>query len=124
VIGLSAALDFAKLLNWNEVSKHQCELGEKLREGVKQLQGFHVVGDAKQKSGIVSFLHNHIHPHDIASFLASKNIAVRAGHHCTQPLLDSLGIAATVRASFSIYNTHEDVEKILDAQKDLNKFWS
>ncbi len=124
VIGFSAALDFATSLNWNSAAEHQYERGEKLREGIKQLQGFHLAGNARKMGGIVSFFHDHIHPHDIASFLDSRNIAVRAGHHCTQPLLDALGIPATVRVSFSIYNTNEDVEKILDALKDVNKFWS
>ena len=124
VIGFSAALDFVSAFNWSEVSKHQQELGEKFREGIERLNDYRVAGNAKQKSGIVSFVHDRVHPHDVASFLASKNIAVRAGHHCTQPLLDSLGVAATVRASFSVYNSVDDVEKILEALQDVNKFWS
>ena len=83
-----------------------------------------LVGDAEHFGSIVSFQVNNIHPHDVASFLANNNIAVRAGHHCAQPLLESMGVPATVRASFSIYNTDEDVDKIVSALLEVKKFWS
>jgi cysteine desulfurase / selenocysteine lyase len=123
VIGFSSSLDFVNSVRSAEASRHVELLGERFREGVKTLNGFRIIGEAGRRTGIVSVFHKRIHPHDIASFLAAKNIAVRAGHHCSQPLLDSLGIPATARFSFSIYNTMEDVEKILAELKELDKFW-
>lgn len=122
VIGFSKALDFLETLRWDEVSAHNSLLGEQLRSGLEE-EGFRVFGKARRKTGIVSFVHERIHPHDIAFFLASKEIAVRAGHHCTQPLLESLGVPATVRVSFSLYNSTDDVDHILDALRELKKFW-
>ncbi len=123
VLGLGAAINFMKQLDFNQMSAHLENLGTRLRNGLHE-QGFKVIGNAKKKSGIVSFVHEKIHPHDIASYLASQDVAVRAGHHCTQPLLHALGIAATVRASFTVYNTIDDVDRILTALQGLKKFWA
>lgn len=123
VLGLGAAINFIKQLDLNQVSRHIEDLANDLRTGLHE-QGFKVIGNAKSKSGIVSFIHDKIHPHDIASYLALQEVAVRAGHHCTQPLLHSLDVASTVRASFSVYNTNEDVDRILNALKGLKKFWA
>ncbi len=122
VIGLGAAIDFLNSLDLMEVSHYVSALGQQMRKGLTKLPGIKVVGDSQ--SGIVSFVDEKIHPHDIASFLASKNIAVRAGHHCTQPLLDCLGIHATVRVSFSVYNSTADVEQMLEAMREVKKFWA
>jgi cysteine desulfurase/selenocysteine lyase len=123
VIGLSAAIDFIETLSVDSLLNELSDLRLRLETGLKQ-EEFRIIGEAPEKSPIVSFIHDHIHPHDIATFLASKNIAVRAGHHCTQTLLDYLGIPATVRVSFSVYNTQEDVDRILEALHDMKKFWS
>lgn len=122
VLGLGAAIAFMKQLDLNYLATHIENLGNRLRSGLKE-EGFKVIGNAKNKSGIVSFIHDKIHPHDIAGYLASKEVAVRAGHHCTQQLLHGLGVAATVRASFSVYNTDDDVDRILEALQGLKKFW-
>lgn len=123
ILGLGAAINFMEELDLMQVSAHIENLAHELRSGLHQ-HGFKEIGIPKSKSGIVSFVHQSIHPHDIASYLASEDIAVRAGHHCTQPLLHGMGISSTVRASFSVYNTPEDVHRILDALKALKKFWS
>ena len=123
VLGLGAAIDFMKQLEMDQVAAHVENLGNRLREGLRD-QHFRVIGNARKKTGIVSFVHGAIHPHDIAGYLASHDVAVRAGHHCTQPLLHGLGIAATVRASFSVYNTTQDVDNILKALRGVKKFWS
>ena len=82
-----------------------------------------LVGDPQLYGGIVSFQMEKIHPHDVATFLSNAHIAVRAGHHCTQPLLKAMGVPATVRASFSIYNTKEEVDKTLLTLREIQKFW-
>ncbi len=124
VIGLGTAIDFIQPLNVNEVIEHEKNLSCIFKEKLKALGGITLVGNPKNFGGIVSFQVDHIHPHDVAGFLANENIAVRAGHHCAQPLLESMGIHSTVRASFTIYNTEEDVDKTIRALVELKKFWS
>jgi cysteine desulfurase/selenocysteine lyase len=123
ILGLGAAIGFMKQLDLNFLAAQSEHLANRLRSGLQE-QGFKVIGNARNKSGIVSFVHETIHPHDVASFLASHEVAVRAGHHCTQPLLHRLGVVSTVRASFSLYNNHDDVDRILSALQGLKKFWA
>jgi cysteine desulfurase / selenocysteine lyase len=124
VIGLGAAIDFIQQLDLIETIDHVKNLGSYFREKLKSLGGIKIVGNPKNFSGIVSFCLENIHAHDVAGFLANENIAVRAGHHCAQPLLEAMGVPATVRVSFSIYNTKEDVDKTVEALASLKKFWS
>jgi cysteine desulfurase/selenocysteine lyase len=123
VVGLSAALDFIHTLPMDDITANLNLLRENLEEGINMETGFRIIGEAGRKGSITSFVHEHIHPHDIATFLASRDIAARAGHHCTQPLLESLGLPATVRVSFSVYNNQEDVDQILEALREVKKFW-
>ena len=124
VIGLGAAIDFIQQLDLTETFTYTKTLTASFKEKIKSMGNIKLVGDAEHFGSIVSFQVDKIHPHDVASFLASNNIAVRAGHHCAQPLLESMGVPATVRASFSIYNTKEDVEKTVLALLELKRFWS
>ncbi len=124
IIGLGAAIDFIQQLNMEEVGIHTEDLSTYFKVKLKSLGFVKTVGDPKKFSSIISFQVKDIHPHDVAGFLAHQNIAVRAGHHCAQPLLDSMGVNATVRVSFSIYNTKEDVDRTVEALVELKKFWS
>ena len=124
VIGLGATIDFINQFDLNETSRYTHALAVDFRKALKSLGFAAAVGNPKKQGSIVSFVVDGIHPHDVAGFLADRQVAVRAGHHCTQPLHDRLGLPATVRASFSLYNTQEDVEKITDALRELIKFWS
>lgn len=124
VIALGTAIDFIQHLNVKEVIDHEKNLCIIFKEKLKALGGINLVGNPKNFGGIVSFQADNIHPHDVAGFLANENIAVRAGHHCAEPLLASMGIHSTVRASFTIYNTEEDVDKTIRALVELKKFWS
>lgn len=124
VIGLGTAIDFIQQLEVHEVVAHEKNLGATFKEKLRSLGGITLMGNPKNFSGIVSFQVDSIHPHDVAGFLANENIAVRAGHHCAQPLLESMGVPATVRASFTIYNTPEDVDHTIKALVELKKFWS
>jgi cysteine desulfurase/selenocysteine lyase len=99
-------------------------LATMFKERLRSMDKIQIIGNPKNFGSIVSFNLENIHPHDVAGFLANENIAVRAGHHCAQPLLESLGVPATVRVSFSIYNTQEDVDKMIDSLIALKKFWS
>lgn len=124
VIGLGAAIDFIQQLDLVEMVAHEKNLSSTLKEKLKSLGGVTIMGNPKNASDIVSFQVDGIHPHDVAGFLANENIAVRAGHHCAQPLLDTMGIPATVRASFAAYNTLDEVDRTISALKSLKKFWS
>lgn len=124
VVGLGAAVDFLNQLDLKTTSEYTHQLASNFKNELQSLGFVKVIGNQKKSGGIVSFVVECIHAHDVASFLAEQQIAVRAGHHCTQPLHDRLGLPATVRASFSIYNTLEDVDKTIFALRELKKFWS
>ena len=124
VFGLGLAIDFIRQLDLTETGHHTKQLSSLFKEKLKILTHIHLVGNPNLFGSIVSFQVENIHPHDAAEFLAHSNIAVRAGHHCAQPLLESMGIHATIRASFSIYNTIEDVDRTIEALIELKRFWS
>ncbi|MDH4092058.1 MAG: cysteine desulfurase [Cyclobacteriaceae bacterium] len=123
IIGLGTAIDFIQQLDLIVTADYARDLCILFKERLRLLSNIKLVGDPKNFGSIVSFYVENIHAHDVAGFLANENIAVRAGHHCAQPLLDSMRIPATVRASFSIYNTSDDVDKAIAALGALNKFW-
>jgi cysteine desulfurase/selenocysteine lyase len=124
VLGLGSAIDFLEQLDLAAVAHHLKNLTLHFREGLQTLDGYSLVGNPTSSGAIVSFNSDKVHPHDIAGYLANENIAVRAGHHCCQPLHDSLGVPATVRVSFSVYNTMADVHKTLEALGAVKQFWS
>jgi cysteine desulfurase/selenocysteine lyase len=124
VIGLGSAIDFVQEMNLEETSSHTNQLALSLREKLLSLSVVKVVGHPIKVSSIVAFVVDGIHAHDVTGFLAEHNIAVRAGHHCTQPLHKRLGLQASVRASFSIYNSQSDVDQLVESLKELKKFWS
>ena len=123
VIGLGAAIDFVNELDRNEVVIFLKKMENDLVSKLLEINGLSVVGQAKNKSAIVSFSMKNIHPHDIATFLGAENIAVRAGHHCTQPVMDFFQIPATTRASFSIYNQAEEVDFFIEKIKEIKQFF-
>ncbi len=123
VIGLGAAVDFIQSLDLQEASNHTHDLCIYFKQKLLSLGTAELLGSPTNFGSIASFQMEKIHPHDVASFLAQANIAVRAGHHCAQPLLESMGVPATVRVSLAIYNTREDVDKTIEALMSLKKFW-
>ena len=122
VFGLKAALDYISHLNMANVSAHDHALVQQLRAGLAKVPGITLYGD-DQSIGIVSFNLAAVHPHDLATVLDEANIAVRAGHHCAQPLMARLGVPATVRASFGVYNTPQDVEALIAAVDEGRRFF-
>lgn len=122
-IGMAAALDFIDTLNLSDLKQHVLGITHQCRQELQKIEYVTVIGRPKVYSGTVSFMIDDIHPHDVATFLNEDHIAVRAGMHCTQPLLNHLKVPATVRASFSIYNTSDDVQKLVNSVQELIKFW-
>jgi cysteine desulfurase/selenocysteine lyase len=114
-VGLGAAVEYLQALGMDRVREHERVLTAHALDELGKLDGLAVFGplDADQRAGVISFEVDGIHPHDVAAILDAENVAVRAGHHCCQPLMDHLGVVATTRASFSVYNDHEDVERLV-----------
>lgn len=124
VIGLGSALDYLHQLDRAGAIRHLHELRDYATELLSAINGLRIIGQAAQKSAILSFVLDGIHPHDVATFLDADGIAVRAGHHCTQPVMDFFGLPGTVRASFSIYNTREEVGNLVESLKTVAAFFS
>jgi len=97
-----------------EIEKHELDLLNYATDKINEIEGVQIIGNSKDKASVISFVMEGIHPHDIGTIMDNLGIAIRAGHHCTQPVMDFYDIPATARASFAIYNTKEDVDKLID----------
>lgn len=124
VIGLGAAFDYLNGLDRAGALQHELELLHAATEQLTAIDGLRIIGTAPEKASVISFLIDDIHAHDIGTFLDAGGIAIRAGHHCTQPLLKRFGLAATARASFAFYNDFEDVERLVAALNKMKQFFS
>jgi cysteine desulfurase/selenocysteine lyase len=116
-IGLAAAIDYLTNIRLDRVVAHEQAIVGYALERLRELPGITLYGpkEPAHRCGVVSFIFDQIHPHDVASILDGEHVAVRAGHHCTQPLLACLGVVATTRASFYVYNDESDVDRLVDA---------
>ncbi|MBA3535535.1 MAG: cysteine desulfurase [Tatlockia sp.] len=114
-IGLGAAIDYLGSLDMEAIAAYEARLLEYATAAVESVKGFNIIGRAKHKVPIISFVHGKIHAHDIGTILDSAGIAIRSGHHCTMPLMDFLGVAATTRISMSFYNTTEEIDRCVQA---------
>ena len=114
-VGIGASIDFINSLDREVCHQYEMSLHDYALEKLKQFDDIRIIGKSSKKSAIISFVIDGIHPHDIGTIINQKGIAVRTGHHCTMPLMDFYGIPGTVRASFSIYNNHAEVDKLIDA---------
>jgi cysteine desulfurase/selenocysteine lyase len=114
-IGLGAALDYMTAIGAEAIATHEMALHAHAMERLSKINSLRIFGQAKHKGPIISFTMEGAHPHDVATVIDRQGVAVRAGTHCTQPLLARFGVTATARASFALYNTHEEVDKLADA---------
>lgn len=123
-VGLAAAIDYLNSVGMDNIEKMEKELTEYAIEKLKELPYIKIYGtkDINKRSGVISFNIDNIHPHDAASILDSYNVAIRAGNHCAQPLMRYMNINSTCRISFYLYNTKEDVDKFIDALKNVRKW--
>ncbi|MBL0614303.1 SufS family cysteine desulfurase [Aeromonas veronii] len=122
-IGLAAAIDFVMEQDRSSLAKHEETLTDYLVAGLQQVPGLRLVGEPDQRVGAVSFLLDDIHPQDAATLLDMQGIALRVGHHCAMPLMESLGIGGTMRASLACYNNRDDVDALLAALHKLSDFF-
>ena len=114
-ICLGEAIRFLSGLDINTIQQHEKELAEYAQDMLDTFEGMRIIGEAKHKTSVVSFVVDGLHPFDIGTLLDKQGIAVRTGHHCTQPLMDFFGIPGTVRASFAFYNTRQEVDQFIAA---------
>ena len=124
VIGLSVAIDYFESLDIEAIQAHESDLLKYGTEALEQVSGLKIMGNAPDKSNVLSFVLTDVHPHDIGTFLDSEGIAVRAGHHCAQPLMKRLGVSATARASLCFYNTREEIDKLTTNLLKIQKFFN
>jgi cysteine desulfurase/selenocysteine lyase len=112
VAGFGAAIDYIRSLDWDGVQTHEAGLLQYANERLTEVDGLRFVGSAERRAGVVSFTLDGVHAHDIGTVLDQEGIAVRAGHHCAQPVMDFFGVSATARASFALYNTKGEIDRL------------
>ncbi len=123
-ISLGTALDYVNSIGLDSIHRYEDELLNYATEAVKDIPGLKIIGTAAKKCSVLSFVFDNIHPHDIGTFLDFEGIAVRTGHHCTQPVMDRYCIPATTRASFAFYNTKEEIDAFIKALKKVTEVFS
>jgi cysteine desulfurase/selenocysteine lyase len=120
-VGLGAAIEYVEKIGHEAIAQYEQELLEYATEQLKAIEGIRIIGEAENKASVISFLLEGIHPYDVGTILDKLGIAVRTGHHCTQPLMDRYGIPGTIRASFSFYNNKEDIDQLVAGVKRAAK---
>jgi cysteine desulfurase/selenocysteine lyase len=123
-IGLAAAIDYLDSLNWRSVQNYEQSLIRSFTDKLSVVDGLRIIGTAKEKSGVVSFVMEGVHPHDIGTVLDEEGIAIRTGHHCAQPVMERFGIPATARASFAFYNTLEEVDALVRGVRKVKEIFN
>ena len=113
-VGLGAAIDYLDRVGMSNISRHEHELIVKAARDLTSIPGLHIIGTAKEKAGVVSFVLDGFRTEEVGDYLNRNGIAVRSGHHCAQPILRRFGLESTVRASLALYNTHEDIDKLVE----------
>ncbi|MCU5745923.1 cysteine desulfurase [Staphylococcus sp. SQ8-PEA] len=125
VIGLAAAIKYLEELGFDAIHQHEKALTEYAYDKMSEIEGLEIYGPPKdRRAGVITFNFNDIHPHDVATAVDTEGVAVRAGHHCAQPLMKWLNQSSTARASFYIYNNKEDVDQLVRALKQTKEFFS
>lgn len=122
-VGLGAAIDFLESIGMDEIDRHERELAAYAYDKLSSIEGIEIYGPKTGRVGLITFNLEDVHPHDVATVLDSKGIAIRAGHHCCQPLMRWLNVSATARASFYLYNTEEDIDALVNGLIQTKEFF-
>ncbi|MEE9316831.1 MAG: cysteine desulfurase [Rhodospirillales bacterium] len=122
-IGLGAAVDYVQGIGLENISAHEQGILQYATERLSAVEGLRIIGTARDKASIISFLMDGIHAHDLGTFVDRAGVAVRVGHHCAQPVMERYGVAATARASFGLYNTRDEVDVLVDALGQAKEFF-
>jgi cysteine desulfurase / selenocysteine lyase len=123
VIALHAALDYLDAIGRENIFKHDQELATHAYEQLARLKGVRLFGPKTGRAGLVSFLLNDVHAHDVVTVADQRGVALRGGHHCNQPLMKRLGVPSTARASFYFYNTKDEVDRFIEVVKEIQRFF-
>ena len=118
-IGLGTALDYVSSIGIEIISKYETEILNYASQSLAEVEGMRIIGNSKNKSAVLSFVLDNIHPHDIGTFLDFEGVAVRTGHHCTQPVMERFNIPATTRASLAMYNTKDEIDVLVNGLKKI-----
>ncbi len=114
-IGLGAAIDYVEAIGIERIAEHERDLLNYATQRLAAVKGLRLIGTAPNKASVISFTLEHAHPHDIGTVVDRAGVAIRAGHHCALPLMERLGLPATARASFGLYNTRADADRLAEA---------
>ena len=123
IIGLGAAIDYIEDIGFEAIAEHEHELLEYATKALSRIPGLRIIGQAEEKASLISFVLEGVHPHDIGTVLDQEGIAIRAGHHCAQPLMKRSGISATARASLAFYNTREEIDLLVQCIKRVTNIF-
>ncbi|MFB9354581.1 aminotransferase class V-fold PLP-dependent enzyme [Sneathiella chinensis] len=122
-IGLGTAIDYMNSVGFDKIAAHEQSLLAYATERLREINSVRIIGQARNKAAIVSFVMDGIHPHDIGTIVDQSGVAVRVGHHCAQPLMDFYDVPSTVRASFALYNNHEDIDALVASIQMVQEFF-
>ena len=123
VVALGAAIDYVNEVGYENIHEHEDELLKYATEALSSIKSLRIIGTAAKKASVISFTLDNIHPHDMGTILDRRGIAVRTGHHCTQPVMERFNVPATTRASFAFYNTKEEVDRLVEGIHHLLKLF-
>jgi cysteine desulfurase/selenocysteine lyase len=123
-VGLGAAIDWVSAVGLERISAHEHDLLAYATEALRGVPGVRLVGTAREKAAVLSFVMDGVHPHDIGTVLDQEGVAIRTGHHCAQPVMDRFGVPATARASFAAYNTRDDVDALVKAVHKVRELFA
>ena len=123
-VGLGATVDYLNGIGMDGIAAYEEELLDYGTNALREIPGLRIVGEANHKASVLSFVLDGIHPHDVGTILDQEGIAVRTGHHCAQPVMDRFGVAATARASLALYNTREDIDRLVQGLATVREVFS
>jgi cysteine desulfurase/selenocysteine lyase len=123
-IGLKAAVDYVLAIGYDAISAHEAALTDHALARLSAIDGVRILGSAQDRGGVVSFVVDRAHAHDVATLLDRQGIAVRAGHHCAEPLMHRFGLESTARASFALYTTHEEIDALASGLVRVREFFT
>jgi cysteine desulfurase/selenocysteine lyase len=123
-VGLGAAIDYVKALDSDAVAAYESDLLAYGTQALSAVPGIRIVGTASHKASVLSFVMDDVHPHDIGTILDQEGVAIRTGHHCTQPLMERLCVPATARASLALYNTKEEIDALVGALSKVREIFA
>ena len=122
-IGLGAAVHYLQGIGMDVIARHEQEILDYMTSELNKVDGMRLIGTADEKASVQSFLLDDIHPHDLGTILDHQGVAIRTGHHCAMPVMDFFGVPGTARASLALYNTRDDIDRLIDSLQAARKIF-